>query len=77
MDARLNLYTSPSAGKVLHHFMSVGRALKESPLPAVTRELVALSVSRINGCAACIDMHTSSRRTVRNGGSSRHGSSAP
>ncbi|MYX26405.1 carboxymuconolactone decarboxylase family protein [Streptomyces sp. SID8381] len=31
---------------------------KESSLPAATRELVALRVSQINGCAACLDMHT-------------------
>ncbi|MEU5634254.1 carboxymuconolactone decarboxylase family protein [Streptomyces rishiriensis] len=58
MDARLNYFTSPAAGKVLKHFMSAGRALKETPLPAVTQELVALRVSQINGCAACVDMHT-------------------
>ncbi len=58
MDARLNFFTSPNAGKVLKHFMSAGRALKESPLPAATQELVALRVSQINGCAVCVDMHT-------------------
>ncbi|MET4923363.1 carboxymuconolactone decarboxylase family protein [Streptomyces sp. PSRA5] len=58
MDARLNYFASPTAGKVLKYFMSTGKAFKESPLPAVTQELVALRVSQINGCAACIDMHT-------------------
>ncbi|MEU6548507.1 carboxymuconolactone decarboxylase family protein [Streptomyces sp. NPDC046859] len=58
MDARLNLFAGPTAGKALKYFMAVGRALKESPLPATTQELVALRVSQINGCAACIDMHT-------------------
>ena len=58
MDARLNYFASPTAGKALKHFMSAGKALKDSPLPAVTQELVALRVSQINGCAACIDMHT-------------------
>ncbi|MEV6591843.1 carboxymuconolactone decarboxylase family protein [Streptomyces acidicola] len=58
MDARLNYFASPTAGKVLKYFMSAGKALKDSPLPAVTQELVALRVSQINGCAACIDMHT-------------------
>lgn len=38
--------------------MSAGRTLKESSLPAATQELVALRVSQINGCAACVDMHT-------------------
>ncbi|GAA3125290.1 carboxymuconolactone decarboxylase family protein [Planomonospora alba] len=58
MDARLDYFTSPTAGKVLKHFVSAGRALKDSPLPAATQELVALRVSQINGCAVCIDMHT-------------------
>ncbi|WP_333764785.1 carboxymuconolactone decarboxylase family protein [Streptomyces sp. IBSBF 2390] len=58
MDARLNYFADPTAAKVLKHFMSAGKALKESPLPAATQELVALRVSQINGCAACIDMHT-------------------
>lgn len=58
MDARLNYFASPIAGKVLESFMSVGKTLKDSPLPAATRELVALRVSQINGCAVCIDMHT-------------------
>ncbi|MET9895295.1 carboxymuconolactone decarboxylase family protein [Streptomyces sp. NPDC006465] len=57
MDARLNYFASPTAGKALKHFMSAGKALKDSPLPAATQELVALRVSQINGCAACIDMH--------------------
>ncbi|MFF4018110.1 carboxymuconolactone decarboxylase family protein [Streptomyces sp. NPDC001843] len=58
MDARLNYFASPTAGKILKHFMSAGKALKDSPLPAATQELVALRVSQINGCAVCIDMHT-------------------
>ncbi|MCF2536262.1 carboxymuconolactone decarboxylase family protein [Streptomyces sp. FB2] len=58
MDARLNYFDAPTAGKALKHFMAVGRELKESPLPATTQELVALRVSQINGCAVCIDMHT-------------------
>ncbi|WP_055714900.1 carboxymuconolactone decarboxylase family protein [Streptomyces torulosus] len=58
MDARLDYFASPTATKALKHLMSAGRALKESPLPAATQELVALRVSQINGCAVCIDMHT-------------------
>ncbi|MEV6836572.1 carboxymuconolactone decarboxylase family protein [Streptomyces sp. NPDC051133] len=58
MDARLDYFASPTAGKALKHFMSAGRALKDSPLPATTQELVALRVSQINGCAVCVDMHT-------------------
>ncbi|MFC7328284.1 carboxymuconolactone decarboxylase family protein [Marinactinospora rubrisoli] len=58
MDARLNYFASPTAGKITKYIMSAGRALKESPLPAATQELVSLRVSQINGCAVCIDMHT-------------------
>ncbi|WP_214371394.1 carboxymuconolactone decarboxylase family protein [Pseudonocardia sp. H11422] len=58
MDARLNFFADPTAGKVLKHFLSAGRILKDSPLPAATQELVALRVSQINGCAVCTDMHT-------------------
>ncbi|MEU5216074.1 carboxymuconolactone decarboxylase family protein [Streptomyces sp. NPDC020807] len=58
MDARLNLFTNPTFGKSLKHLMAAGKAVKESTVPAATQELVALRVSQINGCAACVDMHT-------------------
>ncbi|MFD7442896.1 carboxymuconolactone decarboxylase family protein [Streptomyces sp. NPDC059909] len=58
MDARLNFFADPTAGKALKYVMSAGKALKDSPLPTATQELVSLRVSQINGCAVCIDMHT-------------------
>ncbi|MEU4733085.1 carboxymuconolactone decarboxylase family protein [Streptomyces sp. NPDC023588] len=58
MDARLNLFTSPTVGKALKHVMAAGKVIRESPLPAATQELVSLRVSQINGCAVCLDMHT-------------------
>ncbi|WP_030797479.1 carboxymuconolactone decarboxylase family protein [Streptomyces sp. NRRL S-337] len=58
MDARLNFFASPIAGKAFKHVMAAGKAVKEGPLPAATQELVSLRVSQINGCAVCIDMHT-------------------
>ncbi|MFF2061277.1 carboxymuconolactone decarboxylase family protein [Streptomyces sp. NPDC058200] len=58
MDARLNFFAGPTAGKALKYLMSAGKVIKDSPLPAATQELVALRVSQINGCAVCIDMHT-------------------
>ncbi|WP_445517877.1 carboxymuconolactone decarboxylase family protein [Streptomyces sp. NEAU-174] len=58
MDARLNYSASPTAGKVLKPIMAAGKAVKDSPLPPATQELVALRVSQINGCAVCLDMHT-------------------
>ncbi|MBL1113099.1 carboxymuconolactone decarboxylase family protein [Streptomyces sp. 110] len=58
MDARLNYFADPTAGKILKPIMAAGKAVKESPLPPATQELVALRVSQINGCAVCLDMHT-------------------
>lgn len=58
MDARLDLFADPTAGKALKHLMAVGKILKESALPPATQELVSLRVSQLNGCAVCIDMHT-------------------
>ncbi|MFS4096380.1 carboxymuconolactone decarboxylase family protein [Streptomyces sp. AF1A] len=58
MEARLNYFADPGAGKALTHLMAAGRAVRESPLPGPTQELVALRVSQINGCAVCVDMHT-------------------
>ncbi|MER7012187.1 carboxymuconolactone decarboxylase family protein [Saccharopolyspora sp. NPDC000359] len=58
MDARLDYLTSTTGATIIKHVMAAGRALKESPLPSTTMELVALRVSQLNGCAPCIDMHT-------------------
>ncbi|MFC5144543.1 carboxymuconolactone decarboxylase family protein [Streptomyces aureoversilis] len=58
MDARLNFLPDPTAGKTVKYFMSAGKAVKESSLPAATQELVALRASQINGCAVCIGIHT-------------------
>lgn len=58
MDARLNYMTQPKAGKAIKHFLAGVQTLQDSTLPAATRELVALRISQINGCAGCTDMHT-------------------
>ncbi len=58
MDARLDYFADQTVGTAFKHFVSAGKVLKDSPLPAATQELVALRVSQINGCAVCIDMHT-------------------
>jgi AhpD family alkylhydroperoxidase len=58
MDARFDLFSNPTAGKVLKHVISAGQVVKESSLPATTQELVALRTSQINGCGFCTDMHT-------------------
>ncbi|MFE2970812.1 carboxymuconolactone decarboxylase family protein [Streptomyces sp. NPDC059340] len=58
MDARLNLFGNPVAGKVLRHINSAGKAVSDSTLPAATQELVKIRSSQINGCGFCTDMHT-------------------
>lgn len=58
MEARLNLYASPVAAKVMKHLAAAGRAALDSGVPAATRELVLLRASQINGCGFCVDMHT-------------------
>lgn len=58
MDARLNVFSSPTAGKALKHIVSASKAVSDSPLPSATQELVRLRASQINGCGFCTDMHT-------------------
>lgn len=58
MDARLNLFGSSLAGKVLKHINSAGKVVSDSTLPAATQELVKIRASQINGCGFCTDMHT-------------------
>ena len=58
MDARLNLFGNPLAGKFLKHIISAGKVVADSTLPAATQELVKLRASQINGCGFCTDMHT-------------------
>ncbi|MFG1927808.1 carboxymuconolactone decarboxylase family protein [Cryptosporangium sp. NPDC048952] len=58
MDARLNLFGSPLAGKLIKHLVSAGRALEDAAVPVATMELVKLRASQINGCGFCTDMHT-------------------
>ncbi|MET8580404.1 carboxymuconolactone decarboxylase family protein [Streptomyces collinus] len=58
MDARLNLFANPVAGKFLRYINSAGKAVGDSALPAATQELVKIRASQINGCGFCTDMHT-------------------
>ena len=58
MDARLNYMDAATAEKAAKHIISAGRAVIESSLPAATQHLVEIRASQINGCAACMDMHT-------------------
>ncbi|KUN91139.1 carboxymuconolactone decarboxylase family protein [Streptomyces caeruleatus] len=58
MNARLNLFENPIAGKVIKHFAAAGKAVHDSPLPLGTQHLVTLRASQINGCGFCTDMHS-------------------
>ncbi|MFE7620131.1 carboxymuconolactone decarboxylase family protein [Streptomyces sp. NPDC057496] len=58
MDARLNLFGNPIATKFLRHFVSAGKVIADSTLPATTQHLIEIRASQINGCAFCTDMHT-------------------
>ncbi|CAL9345077.1 alkylhydroperoxidase [Streptomyces sp. DH-12] len=58
MNARIDFFANPVAGKVLRHINSAGRAVTDSGLPHATQELVKIRASQINGCGFCTDMHT-------------------
>jgi AhpD family alkylhydroperoxidase len=58
VEARIDYLSSPITSKLVKHIAGAGKVVAESPLPAATRELVALRVSQINGCGVCVDMHT-------------------
>ncbi|MET8898127.1 carboxymuconolactone decarboxylase family protein [Streptomyces albogriseolus] len=58
MNARIDFFANPVAGKVLRHINSAGRAAGDSGLPHATQELVKIRASQINGCGFCTDMHT-------------------
>jgi AhpD family alkylhydroperoxidase len=47
--------------KALMHPDAAGR---KSPLDAMTREIIALAVSATNGCAYCINSHTTALRKL-------------
>jgi AhpD family alkylhydroperoxidase len=58
MEARFNLFESPTAAKVAKRIYSVAGILEQSTVPKALQEILALRASQINGCAFCVDMHT-------------------
>src|SRR4249919_3295272 len=56
MQARMKhpVLVLPDAMKALH---ALDAATHQDGLPLVTRKLVHLRVSQINGCSVCVDMH--------------------
>ena len=60
MEARLDLYkASPDAIKAL---VAMESAVAKLGLEPALQELVKLRASQINGCAFCVDMHSSDLR---------------
>lgn len=55
MSARLTFTTPP---KFVKHFIAAHLALANSGVPRDTLELMNIRASQINGCGACLDMHT-------------------
>ncbi len=64
MHARMNspVMIFPAAMKAMH---ALNEASAEDGLSEVTRELVHLRASQINGCSVCVDMHA---RDLKNAG---------
>jgi AhpD family alkylhydroperoxidase len=58
MGARVDFVGSSTGGKFFKHLLGAVKVMADSPLPAATRELVAIRASQINGCGYCVDMHT-------------------
>ncbi|MFE3162633.1 carboxymuconolactone decarboxylase family protein [Streptomyces sp. NPDC059224] len=58
MDARLNYFANPLAGKAMKNLMAVSKVLAGSDLPTTVQHLVEVRASQINGCGFCTDMHT-------------------
>lgn len=58
MPARLNPFGNDVGTKFVKAFRLAGKGVAGSALPAATQELVNIRASQINGCAACLDMHT-------------------
>ena len=57
MEARLNMFASPRAMKLIKALNGASAAMEGAGLAAATQELVKLRASQINGCGMCTDMH--------------------
>ena len=55
MTARLELSSTPKFAK---GFIAAHLALADSTVPRITLELMNIRASQINGCGACLEMHT-------------------
>lgn len=60
MNARMDFYTaSPAALKAM---LALEGAISKGSIEKSLAELVRLRVSQVNGCAFCVDMHTTDAR---------------
>ncbi|MFD0312846.1 carboxymuconolactone decarboxylase family protein [Streptomyces flavalbus] len=58
MEPRTNWMANEVASKWAKHIISSNKAITDSALPKAVQELVKIRASQINGCGACLDMHT-------------------
>src|SRR5258706_7507896 len=58
MDPRFNYQGNTVAVQFAKYINSEAAVLSIPTVRAVTKELVKIGASKINGCAACTDMHT-------------------
>src|SRR5215470_12214965 len=56
--ARLDPYNTEVGPKFAKYIVAANRVVADSTLPVITRELVSIRASQINGCGGCLDMHT-------------------
>lgn len=62
MSQRVSYYEiAPEGMKIM---MDMEKYTKQSSINRTTRELIKIRVSQMNGCAFCIDMHTSDARKM-------------
>ena len=57
-----NYSSSEILQKFVKHLNSAAAAVPKGTLPPATVNLVLTRVSQINGCAVCVDMHTTAQR---------------
>ncbi|QXJ19676.1 carboxymuconolactone decarboxylase family protein [Actinomadura graeca] len=57
MEPRIDLPANGLGAKIGKRIYNVGVAIRQSPLPQPTQELVMLRASQINGCGHCVDFH--------------------
>jgi AhpD family alkylhydroperoxidase len=58
MEPRIDLMNNELGARISKRIYNVNLAIEQSSLPTITRELVSLRASQINGCGWCVDIHT-------------------